>query len=378
MAQLDDKTLYTEQKDPIPFFPKSAENHLNLTTLIFGGSGSGKTTIIEEILYLIKDQVPIILVIAPKTSDKAYRSKLPARCIKEDLTKNQLIKIWERQQNATQIYNTANNLDFLESVYNIVPDKTSFVTIGAIKKKASEIISEIEKSKTLDYGQKKAQKTAIEELQIKRITQIYKDQIRKHRDRLMQLKADLTPEQQIVIEYIDFNPRLALVIDDSSEKFQVWMKYFKKNEVNPFGGIFYKNRWNYLTLIIGAHDDKLIDTEFRKNSRVTVYCNSQAFVTSVSRSGNGFTPKERKDSMRYANRIFGNEEENKKAAIKNHNKMCYIREDPRPFKYMIANLYPNFTLGCAPLRELVDKMPKKDGNLAANPYLSNIFKKGKK
>lgn len=367
----DDKTIFTAEGDPIPWFPKDVNNHLDKTTLIFGGTGSGKTFIVEEIMYLLKDYVPNFFVVAPRTSDGKYRSKIPSRCIKEDLTKEKIQAIWTRQLNCTQLYNIANDINVLASLFQIMPDRESVVMLEAIKRKASETMKAIEMMPNLDFGQKKAQKNAIEELQLKKIKMIYKEAVRKNRATLNK-NQDLTVHQRIAVEYVDFNPRLCLIIDDCSEKFQGWMKMFKKNEDNPIEAIFYKNRHNYLTLIFAAHDDKLVNTELRKNSRVTIYTNSQAFVTSLNRAGNGFTTKEKKEAMRYANRVFGDEE---KSGVKTHQKLCYIREDPHPFKYMIANVYPDALMGSTPLRTMVGKMPKKDDNLSANPFVKDMFKK---
>ncbi len=372
MSNDDSKTIYTSEGDPIPWLAKDTYNHLDKTTLIFGGTGSGKTTVIEEILYLLKDHVPNFIVIAPRTSDAAYRRKLPARCIKEDFTKERLQKLWNRQYYATQLYNTANDINILESLFHIAPDRESVVLLEAIKRKASDMLKVMDMSPNLDFGQKKTQKTAIEELQLKKVKILYRDAVRKNKH-IIERSPDLTTQQKIALEYLDFNPRICLIIDDCSEKFQVWMKFFKKNEVNPFESIFYKNRWNYLTLVFAAHDDKLINTELRKNSRVTIYTTSQSLVTSINRAGNGYTTKEKKEAMRYASKIFGDDDK----GIKTHQKFCYIREDPQPFKYIIANLYPDFTLGCSPIRTLISRMPKKEDNLAANPFVKDMFKKDK-
>lgn len=368
-----DKTLYTSEGDAIPWFPKDYNNYLDKTTLIFGGTSSGKTSIVEEILFLLKDHIPNFLVIAPRTSDMAYRSKLPSRCIKEDFTKKQLCQLWDRQYQATEVYNTANKLELLESLFHLAPDRENIVKIEAIKRKAAHKINEIDSS-NLDYGQKRAQKLAIEELQKKTIKRIYQDTIRKNKS-IMLNHPDLTPHQHIAIEFLDFNPRLCLIIDDSSEKFQSWMSMFKKNEVNPFGSIFYKNRWNYLTLIIAAHDDKVINTEFRKNSRVTIYTTSQSLIASLNRQGNGFSSKEKKDIMKYATRIFADDERN---GIRTHQKLCYVREAAKNWQYTIADLYPDFILGCTPVREMITQMPKLEDNLPTNPFAKELFEKEKK
>jgi hypothetical protein len=370
MADPDDKTIYTDEGDPIEWLEKDVFNHLDITTLIFGGTNSGKTTIIEEILYLLKDHVPNVLVIAPKTSSEAYSKKLPSRCIKEDLTKEKIKKIWARQVYATQIYKIANDIKILETLFLMAPDRESIVILEAIKRKAASVVNAINSS-NLDFGKKRAQTDAIEKLQRKKFTSIYKEAIKKNKAYIE--KQDLEPRQKIALEYLDFNPRLALVIDDMSEKFQVWMRMFKKSEENPIESIFYKNRHNFLTLIIAAHDDKLIDSELRKNSRVTVYTSSQSLVTSLDRKSNGFTSKEKKKAMHYSTRVFSDEEEK---GIKTHQKLCYIREGAK-FKYTIASLYPDFVLGSSPLKDLISKMPTKEDNLSVNPLVKDMFKKEK-
>jgi hypothetical protein len=372
MSGVDEsKTILTSNGSPIYWLPKDPQNHLDKTTLIFGGSGSGKTTIIDELLYQLKDYIPNFLVIAPRTSDTTYRKKLPSRCIKEDLTKRKLQQIWDRQYNITQLYNTANDIAVLESLFKKRPDRETYVMLSAIKKRASEVINDIENKKELDFAQKKSQKIAIEELLNKRIKTLYKTFITKYKNTLENM--DLSPHERIAVEYAELNPRFCLIIDDCSEKFQSWMKYFKKGEVNPFESIFYKGRWNYLTLIFAAHDDKLVNPELRKNARVTIYTNSQALVASINKTGNGFTTKDKKEAMAYANRIFNEE----KTGVKTHQKLCYVREDIHPFRYTIANLYPDFILGCYSLRDLVSKLPKKDDNLKSNPFVKELFKKDK-
>jgi hypothetical protein len=368
---LEKKTIRTTKGNPIHWLPKETNNHLDKTTLIFGGSGSGKTTIIEEILYLIKEHVSNYLVIAPQTSDTPYRRKLPARCIKEDLTKKKLQQIWDRQYHVTQIYKTANDIAVLESLFKKSPDRHSHVMVEACRKRAIFYMDKIENDDRYDFGKKRAYKTGIEELTSKKIKQIYKEAIRKNKSILE--KMTLQPHEKIALEYLDIDPRFCLIIDDCSEKFQTWMKYFKKGEVNPFDSIFYKGRHNFITLIFASHDDKLVPTELRKNARLTIYTNSQALVASINKTGNGFTLKEKKDAMEYAGRVFGEE----KDGIKTHQKLCYIREEIPPFRYTIANLYPDFKLGGAALWNIVSKMPKKEDNLSSNPFAKDMFDKKK-
>jgi hypothetical protein len=152
------------------------------------------------------------------------------------------------------------------------------------------------------------------------------------------------------------------------------MLYFKKEEVNPFESIFYKGRWNFITLVFASHDDKLVVPELRKNARVTIYTNSQALVASINKAQSGYTTHEKKEAMKMARKVFEGDDRH----IKSHQKLCYIREDLHPFKYTIADQYPEFGLGCDALLELVSKMPTTDDNLANNPFLKDLIGDKKK
>lgn len=372
----DDKTIYTAQNDPIPWLEKDVNTYLDKNTLIFGGTGSGKTTVIEEILYLLKDSIPNFVVIAPKTSDGAYRRKLPEQCIKDDLTKEKILKIWERQLQVTKFYNIANDITVLESLYKLAPDMESEVMIDAIKTRTISALANVSAASSLNYGQKQSQKTAIEELRVSRIKDIYKNAIKQKYERLRKIILELSANNPMkaklttALYFFDMNPRLCLIIDDCSEKFQRWMKFFKKNEDNPLEAIFYKGRHNYITVIIASHDDKLINTELRKNARVIIYTNSQSLITSITRAGNGYSAKEQKEAARYASKVFGDD----MGKIKTHQKLCYIREDSHPFKYLIANIYPEFSLVCDPTRQLVNRMPQVNDNLESDPVVQNLMK----
>lgn len=369
--QDESKAIYTSDGMKIPWFSKDINNHLDLSTLIFGASGSGKTYVINQILELLTDYCPNYLVIAPPTSDAPYRKLLPSRCIKDNLTKKKLEKIWKRQTYLTQLYTIANNLETLKKLFTRCADRESIIMYKAVKSKCSDFISKVERS-NLDFGSKKAKKEEIEKISDARLKLIYRDTIKKKLSYFQKNMNDLSDAEKIAVMFFDLNPRFTLVIEDSSELFKTWMKYFKKDEPNIFESILYRGRHNFITLIIAAHDDTIIDPKLRKNARVVIYTTSQALVTSINKQANGFTTKEKKDMMKCASRIFVDE----KKEIKLHQKFCYVREDTEPFKYMIAELNKNYRLGCSALYNLIDKLPKKDDILSENPYIKEINKKG--
>lgn len=366
----EDRTIYTDNGDPIPYFYGNLDDYLDKTVLIFGASGQGKSTFIDSILYMIKDYIPNYLIVAPDTSAKPYRKKVPARCIKENLTKDTLIKIWERQTNITQVYNIANDIDILASLFNKSPSKHGLIQVKAICYSASKAIQAINNNTDMNFAQKKSQTSHIEELQAKKIKMLYKTSIRDMRSKLERL--DLTDKESICLKYLDINPRLMIIIDDCSTKFELWMKMFPKKEgnTNPIEKIFYRGRHNFISLIFAAHDDKVVSTSLRKNARVTVYCGSKAVMASLNKTGGGFTPQDKKLAQRMSAVLFRKEAN----GADSHKKLCYLSTGSSSWQYHIADLYPEFSLGCDPLRKLTKKMPKIADNLLENPFLKSMIK----
>lgn len=368
----DSKILYTEDDEEIKWFDRTLDSFLDKTTLIFGGSGSGKTTIIEEILYICKDHIPNYIVIVPQTSNGAYIGKLPPACLLEDLTKLKIEMIWNRQKHITQLYNTANDINILASLFKKTRDPGSITLVQAIQASANNNINIVKSNDTLNYPKKKSLVTEINNLCTQKIKNIYKATIRKYRDRLtaMGKNNDLNDKERVALKYLDINPRLMIIIDDSSEKFKMWMSYFKRGQVNVFESIFYKGRHNYISLLFAAHDDTIVDPKLRKNARVVIYTSSQALMTSINRPSSGFSSQQKKYAQKVAAVLFQDED----AKIKKHQKLCYIREDNCPFRYTIADVYPDFKLGSPSLYELAGKLPVKDDGLTSNPFLKNIIK----
>jgi hypothetical protein len=367
----DTRDLKTPGGIVVPWLEKTADNYLDKTTFLFGGSNSGKSTIIEEILYLCKDYIPNYLAIAPENSRETYVSKLPSNCIKDDLTKQKLQQIWQRQTNATAIYKTANNPETLKRLFCKAPDRESLVAVTAIQRTALAKVSEIEQT-VADFALRRGQINNIHVMRDKKIIAIYKKTIRQYKDYLM--KQDLTLEEKTTLNFLDFNPRFMLIIDDCSEMMKKWNNYFGKNESNVFEQILYKGRHNFITLVFACHDDKLIGTELRKGARVVFYTSSQSLVAALNKTGNGYSPKEKKQFMEVADFLFHDED----SEFKTHKKFCYMRESNNPLKYTIAKKYDNFSLACDPLKELVDKLPKREDQLVNNPFIQEFVPEQKK
>jgi hypothetical protein len=367
MAQ-ESKILYTSDGTPIQYMEKNANNFLDKTTFIFGGSASGKTTLIEEILYLIKDSVTNYLVIAPETSSATYRRKLPGICIKEDLSKKLLLKIWKRQIDMTRCCNMAKDPKNLEKLFLRINDRKTSLLIHGVRLAANSRIDYVKARKDIDFAQKRTLEAIIESRCVEIIRNLYVRAVLDNREYLE--KQDLSIDEATALEYLETNPRICIVIDDCSEKIAKWMSYFRKGDENVFEAIVYKGRHNNITLLFVSHDDKLIKPELRRGARVTIFTTSQALIASLNKTQSGYTNQEKKEGMKIATRLFGSDD-----YTKTFQKLCYIREDPKPFKYTIANIYQDFELGGIHLRELAAKMPKTEISLEENQFVKELMEK---
>ena len=358
---MDERTIKTQDGTEIKWLPKNKDYFLDKVTLIIGGTGSGKTTIIQEILYLIKDDVPITLVVANEISVKAYVDKVPIRCISKDITKTKLTNIWKRQSHLTQCYEVANNMQNIENLFNKIPSQSEKMHILALQQSFMRHKKIIESDTSLSFSDRKSQAATLNELYSNKLKESYKSAIRKNYLKLQEL--DLTTIERNTLEYLDVNPRLVIILDDVSDKFKCWMNMYGKNDTNIFKSIFFQGRHNYITVLFAVHADSVVVPELRNNSRVTIFTSSSTAMTAFSRTG-AYSTNERKLINSIAPYIYDCD-----SGRKSYQKLCYIREDPYPIRYTIANLYPDFKLGCQPLMDLINRMPKKKDNLEDNPYI---------
>lgn len=370
--EMSDKTIYTRSKDPVPWVDRTTEMFLDMTTFIFGGSKSGKTTIIEEILYLTREHCPNYIIICPETSVTAYQKKLPSRCIKEDLDKKTMQEIWKRQNWLTQIYNIANDMDTLKSLFRKAPDRETYALITAMEYAATRQIKLIREMTELNHAQRKAQISDVEKILNKKTKDLIKKFIKENKEKLLELK--LTRKEKAAVDYHDLNPKLCLIIDDCTEKLPTWLKYFKKSEENVLQSILFRGRHNNITMIVAAHDDKFLTTELRKNAHVTIFTQMSALQASLNKDGTGYGKKEKKRAEEIGEAVFDEED----ATIKTYRVLVLLKNVTHPFRYTIADLHSEFIIGGKCLYDMVELMPKQRDTLEENPYIINEAPRAKK
>jgi hypothetical protein len=355
----DDKSLVLSDKTKLKYFTKNYKYFLNKTTIAYGRTMSGKSTIIEEIMFLCKDYIPTVFVVAPtNSSNNAYTDKIPSQFILKNLEVEWLDSFLHRQKNSAGAYINANKLEVLKMLFDRISDDTSQTLELSIGKKAKNSIIFIEES-YMDFSNKKSQKAQIMEERGNMLRKLYKTTIRFNKVQLEQ-QSNLSKSERAALSFLDFNPNIMLILDDCASTFK---KLYKKS--TAIKEIFYEGRHYFITTLISAQDDKEIDSELRKNTTVSIFTTSQASTSNFERASNGYAKHEKVKAKHCIETVFKQDEND----IKHHRKLVYLQGESEPFRYTIADLYDDFRMGSIPMWEYAEKIKSKYDNLNKNNSL---------
>lgn len=344
---------------------KLLEHYLDKTTLLYGVTGTGKSTILGELMAILNQAIPNIVAVAPTdVANEFYTSKLPSGSIKiiTDPKKAMHIlrKIILRQKDITQLCAQGKNLKVTKSVFDI-PGVASAVDLLK-EEKIIEIAAATLAIAEGGSAEERAEK--IQMIQTKRdasLLALYRQVIRDKRTFLRSRFADMTNPQIAAVDYLDVNPRLLLIFDDCAQHFKTW----KKDPI--LSELFFMGRQWFISCIVTTQDDKVIESELRKNSMVSIFTSEQAATANFTRASNHYSKDVQAKAREYIRAVFAPLPGGKK----NFRKLVYVRDTPDPFSFTVAGIYPGF-LWYNPrlwMLNLRIEHGQQREMLAQNPYL---------
>jgi len=348
-------TIKTVNGLDVPHIDISAELIVNSTIVLYGGPKNGKTVAILDLLYIIKDEVPNIIVVSPTNdSNKSYSDIVPSPLIHKTISGNSdskgkkeshkfLAKIIERQEYITSIYNITNDLKTLKAVGLLLSKKTKSecdICIKKLNKYVEECNNKLKEEYTEDEYDTQLEK--LTELTKGQLIKIFRTFIKKDREYLMNL--NLNEKQQTLVNYIDINPRIVLVFDDCAAELK---PHFKNEE---FRKLFYNNRHSHITLIISCQDETDLDANLRKSARLSIFAESGVFLTYIQRGGK-FT----KEHKAYATAIT-------ELVFTGNRKMIYSKNgrNPKDLYHHTFSIHKSFKFGSEAIRELCEVVANKE------------------
>ena len=332
----------------------SHQYFLDRTTLIFGETGTGKSFIMTDILYQLKSFVDQIIVVSPMDRQNHTYDKhmVPPPFIHYDITKELLNNIWERQNAFASVYARANNEDIIKSLFERIPrNDRAHDVIRAIQTK----LHDCEKAIPRDCKNRDKKISKMKAEYNETVKKIWKSRIDKYRKDIAAL--DLSEDEQYTLKYINFNPRLVLVLDDCTDL----LDKFKSHPV--IKKLFYQGRWAHITALIACHTDKALNPELKKNSFVNIFTEMSCARAYFSRPSNNFDKESYNNAINMCKIAF--------SPIDEHQKLVWIRDEKRYYKYT-AVPHSGFRFGSEHMWEYGEKIQAEKNKLINNKFISDF------
>lgn len=317
---------------------------LNKSIALYGASHSGKSIIMKNMIYTLRNIVPNIIVIAPPASAEFYAPFVPKQLIHNMVSEELLKDIFERQKMITSLYKTVNDYDNLFKIFNKIStieqmqmlknlDETYRTLIDRIDNKISDKIKRKQKTDKLYLKHSKGKLKYI-----KRILNKYGN------------VSELDQTDQKIIKYLNVNPNILVVCDDCAYD-KDWKKMTTIRELMMNG------RHANITFIVSIQYDKLFPPELRSNVRINIFTKHDSVVHFLK--NDSFTPDEKKITLGISAALFKQNNEGN-----NFKKFVFMSEEADQLRYYLADyVMEDFMFGSKQLIKMCDSIGKKDSSL---------------
>lgn len=355
--------LTDTSQSEFPDFEWSPKQYLDRTTIAYGESGTGKSTIIIHMLKTLQPRIQQIVVFSPTDpQNKTYSGgTVPLPLIHYEVTLEKLETIWDRQAAMAAVYTKANNPEIIERVYRKMPNPRVDAFISRANAKKAEALDAI-RSQYMDEATVSKKTDEVNNRFKDMLIIAYKKSIYESRDQLKRLP--LSEDEMFTVDYVTFNPRIVVIFDDCSAVLRE--KKIRNSEV--FKKMFYQNRWVFMTIIIAAHNDKNIEQDIRKNNYLSIFTSKACATAFFNNKTNGFdteTIHKARDAIKCIDE-----------AQKGHRRLAYVRDENK-FYVLTAKKFPPFAFCPGVINAYCDRI-KSNGTMAidrSNQFYSQFFKK---
>lgn len=352
--------IHVRDYGKLPHILSKPEYFFLKTTILYGISGTGKTTIVKWILSLLKKYIPNIIIIAPTdAANKSYVGVAPDRCIKYSVNIEDIKNIIERQKISLKVYNRANDINVLKQLY-MRTDKKYNNKLNGIFRNQKIALRKVRSSLALDENGKITEHKKIKEQTVEEIRRIYKKSIHENIDTLKEMIYDMSSDEKYSLKFLYFNPSLLLLMDDCGAEIKKWGK---KEELQE---IFFQGRHTWITSIYTLQTDGGLLPSIRTNAFVSIFTDANSSNHFFKNKANSFSKEQKKKAEILTDKIFESEKENhnynhnKTTIKKNFRRLVYNRSNHQhPFTYIEAPIIPRMKFGSSKLWEFCSKIPTK-------------------
>lgn len=354
--------IYVDNK-PIPKVDDTRKYFLNVLTILFGPSGSGKSSLIMHILNTIRDVVPMGIVCCPtNASNGDYDKIIPSECIYDDLTADLMKKIFVRQSNVLAMYNMVRDIDILRPMFNLVSDAVSSDKIQKLDKLIRSSIIKVQDTYDPDEIE-----SVIEDLQTryqKKVVKIMRACIKNNSHTLSNM--NLSDMQKSILNNLEINPNLLLIIDDCAASIKEW------RDLEETKQLFFQGRHFKVTTILTMQNEAIIPPALRSNAHISIFTTKKIATTYFLKASSGASPEERKWIEKIAAIIFASSDDNHRPNYKKlvvfgniiatEDKIQYILATPRRKRF-----------GSSATWEMCNRMRRETPNALTKNSFTKMF-----
>jgi energy-coupling factor transporter ATP-binding protein EcfA2 len=344
--------------DIVPIVENSQDIFLHKSTILYGSSGSGKTVLIKHILYLLKDNIPQVVIINPTNKlNNAYSSIVPKQLIYDEIDENLFKIIYDKQAMGRQIYDKVQKI---EPLYILFKKCATYDELGHYKKMCviyEETKNEVD-MKVRHIIDKKKQQTQLSESHQKETRKFFQQTIRKNNKVFESddMKYKISKDERQIIKYLDYNPNLLLIFDDCAASFKNWGKSTGVKE------LFFNGRHFYVTTIMSFQTDTILPPDLRSNAFISIFTTKQCALSFFENKKNGISKSDHKKYTKYVEEIFKS-----KDSGGNYQKLCYFKNSTNyVIQYIMANVYDEFRFGCKSLWDYCDQIKSNNAEVDIN------------
>jgi hypothetical protein len=332
-----------------------ADVFLNVSTVLYGASNSGKTVTSKHLMHAFQNTFPRVFIFAPTEDGTGdYEGIVPDQLINEKVTLEAISDIYECQKIAKELYTRANNLKTLNGLFmKIATGKAKLhfkAMIAAYKRACSKIMAKYTSPADQESNRKKLTKRF--EWRLRRF---YKNVILPNRNRLKLLK--LTENEQYSLQYLRFNYNVLVIFDDAMTEVDKMIKKGKREENEIIQNFFFRGRHYGITHMYTMQSDKRLDAELRKNTFCSLFTSKGEAIAYFTRKTNGFTLEEQKIAEAVIDVIFN--EDN--SAL--HRKLIYFREAKSKWQWYSATQHVKFRMCSQILWDFCKRIEKKGNHM---------------
>jgi len=346
-------SLFTSDGQEIPLFNKNVSNYLNKSIVLYGASNSGKSMIMRDILFTLKNYIPNVCVICPTNNlNKSYEGIVPPQLIYSEVTEDLIKTIFNRQKYVVKMFNMTNDINKLKRIYDKLLRRND-KKLTSIINSYDMIKSKISHNDNLHISDKKIKLQELEDAHNKNVISFYKEVITDNKA-IISKQNNFDDMEIRIINYININPNFLIILDDVAVSASVWSKYQEIKEM------FFNGRHHKLTFMISFQDDKLLESSLRKNAFINIFTTQITCNSFFERTANNFTKAEKTKMAMFSHCIFNDDKKSKNS--KNYKKLVYIKDQTPTTYYIIADHYDNFSFGSPYLYKLCDKVKKNDND----------------